>query len=248
MKLSLKEQSLWKLTSKLELHETIEYCKNLEDIAYSVPNFWKKKLLDADAIDQYTIDRYEFFTDSDWFKYVQIYDREIDSWDEGDDDPSRFLDLISELNLTGYLANYIFAYYMNNYNTLDDQTVQEFIALGVDINAINNNYWTDSKNDNALSYAAEYRRIEDMKVLLKNGADPNIELLETDILTSFMMGHNPYYTDIDSEQDFDVLFQGIELLVDYGVIVTQDIIDLVEENYSGEWKPQVIETLVDMIE
>lgn len=161
----------------------------------------------------------------------------IDGWDEGDQDPSRFLDIIRKRHMNPEDATYVFAYY-TNYNELTVETVEEFMALGVDINAISTGYRTDSHNDNALTAAAEYRKVSNIRVLLECGAE--VEQGGSEIVDALIYGHSTYYTIID-QNDLETISQGLDLLLGAGQIVTREIIDYVREEFGdNEYKTQLI--------
>ena len=131
------------------------------------------------------------------------------------------------------VATYVFASYMNH-NTLTLATIKKFIALGVDINKKSEGYWTDGHDDNALSTAAEYRRKEDIKVLLACGADISAQ---EDIVLIFISGHSALYCQIVSQEDLISIIEGIEVLLDAGANLTQEAIDFVhDEFYKNEFQ------------
>lgn len=151
----------------------------------------------------------------------------LEEWCEDDMDPKRHLKLIEESKMNSHDATYVFASYMNN-NTLTIDTVKMFIALGVNIDEISEGYATDGRYENALSTAAEYRRIEDIKVLLECGA--NINTRENIILT-FVLGHSALYLQILNQEDLNSLQNGVKILIDAGANVTRVVIDFVRHEY-----------------
>jgi hypothetical protein len=166
----------------------------------------------------------------------------VDGWDEGDQDPSRFLEIIRKRHLNTEDATYVFANYMNH-NKLTKETVDKFIALGVDLNAVSAGYWTDSHNDNALSAAAEYRKVKDIRILLDSGAvlKPGSDLIE-----SLVYGHSASSLDLSSQEEVDEIAEGLAYLTNWeaGQAVTQEIIDRVREEFTdNEFKEQLLDIL-----
>jgi hypothetical protein len=166
----------------------------------------------------------------------------VDGWDEGDQDPSRFLEIIRKRHLNTEDATYVFANYMNH-NKLTKETVDKFIALGVDLNAVSAGYWTDSHNDNALSAAAEYRKVKDIRILLDSGAvlKPGSDLIE-----SLVYGHSASSLDLSSQEEVDEIAEGLAYLTNWeaGQAVTQEIIDHVREEFTdNEFKEQLLDIL-----
>ena len=170
---------------------------------------------------------YDFLTKMSASKISEDILELLDDWDENDKNPERHLNLIKERKMDAYTATYVFAAYMN-YNNLTVETVKKFISLDVDINQMNKGYWTDDHDDNAFSTAAEYRRVEDMKVLLECGA--NIFTKEN-IILHFIAGHSALYTIVPSQEDLDLIVEGVEILLNAGAKISQDDIDFVHEEF-----------------
>lgn len=196
--------------------------------------------LSHDALDSITL--YVLKEDSHFFD-------DLEAWDEGDQNPSRHLELIREHGLKGDDANSVFASYMER-NQLTSETLEAFIKLGVDINARNNYYWTDQGDANAIAKATEYRRVNDMRILFAHGADPQTKICEgdTNMLENFVYGHSADYADVRKEQVAEYL-EGIQILCDQGLKLSSEIYDYIEEEYvEGEGKKQIMTALVDLIE
>lgn len=165
---------------------------------------------------------------------------EIECWDEGDQNPERFLKVIEEHKMNSSDATKVFALYCNH-NNLTLETVRKFIEAGADINANSSSYWTDQKDDNALSTAAEYRRIEDMKVLLECGA---LISVKEKILLSFIAGHSALYAQILSEKELKSILEGVQVLIDAGVKLSRDDLEFVDEEFfDNEFKQSFLEFL-----
>lgn len=165
---------------------------------------------------------------------------EIECWDEGNQDPQRFLKAIEEYKMNSSDATKVFALYCNH-NNLTAETVKKFIEAGADINANSSGYWTDQKDDNALSTAAEYRRIEDMKVLLECGAFVSSK---EKILFSFIAGHSALYAQILSEKELKSILEGVQVLIDAGAKLSRDDLEFVDEEFfDNEFKQSFLEFL-----
>lgn len=161
---------------------------------------------------------------------------EIECWDEGDQNPERFLKAIEEHKMNSSDATKVFALYCNH-NNLTMETVRKFIEAGADINANSSGYWTDQKDDNALSTAAEYRRIEDMKVLLECGA---LISVKEKILFSFIA----LYAQIPNEKELKSILEGVQVLIDAGAKLSRDDLEFVDEEFfDNEFKQSFLEFL-----
>lgn len=162
------------------------------------------------------------------------------------------LKLIKSKKLKGYLANAVFATYLSDGGVeLTEWDLQKFLKLGVNINSINNRYATEGGRDNALTFATEYRNVDYMRILLENGANPNVEVsydYKENAMTTFLIGHSALYTEIADVEQFDKLIEGIYLLLDYGASITNDMIQWVESEYvDTEYKAKILEVLRELV-
>lgn len=173
-----------------------------------------------------------------------------DGWDDGT--PDKYLELIRLREYGPKEATEAFGKFMD-YGQLTEENLHEFMDLGVDINMMSDGYHVDAGEANAILFAAEYRRVDDMELLLRNGADPKsmVNMLipgDMNVMYIFLVGHSALYLDIDKDELAE-LKRGIDLLLKYGVPITVEDIELVEEEFThGPNKDELLQYMDDHME
>ena len=126
--------------------------------------------------------------------------------------------------------NRIFAIYLASLDEermdLDKNILATFIEFGVNIDDINEAYYSDSHRANALSSACEYRRIDLMRTLLEAGADVNVLTgydNKESMMFTFIGGHNgDYAVFYVIVYDCVRFVSGVQLLLKYGAKITEE--------------------------
>jgi hypothetical protein len=113
-----------------------------------------------------------------------------------------------------YLKNHpehtqqIFIDYLIQGEIITRDIVEDFIAHGLDLNALGPYPCDNNAYVCPLESLAEWRRYDEMEILMQCGADPNVG----SVAMSILMGHNPCYLFEVEEAE-----NGIKLLLKYGL-------------------------------
>lgn len=158
----------------------------------------------------------------------------FDEFDGGLEDLPEYLEYLENNNLTVEQVGVVFAMYLL-YGEIDLDIIDSFVGFGLDINQFNSYYDSDAHWANPLFSMCEYRRDNNIKALLDYGADASLTVTIHDksygLIDIYLMGHNPFYTQIESEKEYQSVVYGLKLLIDHGASVTDFTLDYLEEEY-----------------
>lgn len=166
----------------------------------------------------------------------------LDEIGQGDETGKAHLKLIKDRKMDKKQATWVFSNFMNCYpNKLNVPLVKNFIKLGLDINDYCAGYWTDERRSNALMMAVEYRRLNDMEVLIACGAT----VWYSDFIYDLLEGHSASDVDISTQEQLDDLIYALDLLITHEACVTREHLGLVKQRY---FKTDYLTELLDFIE
>ena len=154
-----------------------------------------------------------------------------------------YVDVIEARKLSAEDATALFAGYLTFNGRLDEDNVSAFQEVGVDFD-LNGPYKVDDNEPcPLLMFLAEYRRLDEIKLIVDE-ADAGVDGL----MMSFLQGHSALYTQARPD-NIDELIEGIDVLHENGQVVTEEMIEWIEEEYpeSAE-RDQLVEHLSEKLD
>jgi len=207
-----------------------------------------------------------FSLDGDW-ESVLVYGNELRDINDCDEsfwenfnleeecDWKSALAYIKDNGLKGQRAADVFAFYFEYAFDLTDEVMAEFIAAGVDIDMRSEMYHCDARNGNALHKCCEYRRLDQLEIVLKAGANVNIknyhhvDSVHMSVINTYIGGHNPWYMCIETRENAENWLKGFDLLIEYGAEFTgEDFMWIKEEYDNTEGKQIIIENIKNLLD